>query len=193
MTFAFSRLETAGGGWRAAHQALTGDSRALGGASLWGAFHGLFGVGSNELIVVTSGDVAGVNDRIEAVRGVASCSTLLLEPTVRPTDEAPRTRPGLYVFRFFDVRHADVEEIAALSKTAWETFENVDAYRAEPQALFCQHDRGAERGRMLLCTWYDGLGSWQTSRNPAPEARANFARRATLTASTVAYATRLVE
>ena len=194
MVFAFSRVRAAGRDFRDAHRALTADDcRALGGAKLWGAFFGLFGVGSDEFVLVTSGDVAAVNDRIVASSEVAESNTLLLEPTVRPTDDSPCTRAGLYVFRFFEVAHGDVEEIASLSKTAWETFEGVDAYNAEPQALFCQHDRSDENGKMLLCTWYDGLNSWQTSRNPAPEARANFQRRARLTRSTIAYATRLIE
>jgi len=42
----------------------------------------------------------------------------------------------LYVFRFFEVRNADVEEVADLSRQAWETFENSDAYLSEPQGLF---------------------------------------------------------
>ena len=194
MIFAFSRVRAAGRDFRDAHRALTADDcAALGGAKLWGAFFGLFGVGSNEFVLVTSGDVAGVHERIAAVPEVAGSETLLLEPTVRPTDDSPRTRAGLYVFRFFEVSHSDVDEIASLSKTAWETFEGVDAYNAEPQALFCQHDRSGERGKMLLCTWYDGLNSWQTSRNPAPEARDNFQRRGRLTHSTIAYATRLIE
>ena len=53
-------------------------------AGVWGAFHGLFGVGSNELIVVTYGDVAGVDNALGAADDVASVDTLLLEPTVRP-------------------------------------------------------------------------------------------------------------
>ena len=194
MTFAFSRVRAAGRDFFEAHRALTADDcAALGGAKLWGAFLGLFGVGSNEFVLVTSGDVESVNDRILSEPNVVESDTLLLEPTVRPTDDSPRTRAGLYVFRFFDVNHADVDEIAALSKTAWETFEGVDAYQAEPQALFCQHDRSEERGKMLLCTWYDGLNSWQTSRNPDPQARANFQRRGELTHGTIAYATRLIQ
>jgi hypothetical protein len=45
---------------------------------------------------------------------------------------------------------------------------------------------------MLLCTWYDGLESWQLSREPAPEAATNFRRRHALTLGTIAYATRLI-
>ena len=111
---------------------------------------------------------------------------------MRPTDREPPTRPGLYVFRFFDVNNADVDEIAKLSFEAWTTFETTDAYRAQPQGLFCQNDRTDVRGIMLLCTWYDGLESWQTSRSPPAEAADNFRRRHQLTFGTIAYAANLV-
>jgi hypothetical protein len=45
---------------------------------------------------------------------------------------------------------------------------------------------------MLFLTWYDGLESWQTSRDPHPAARENFLQRAALTQRTVALATRFV-
>lgn len=193
MTYAFSRLAARGRDFSAAYNALAADDWArLGPARPWGAFHGLFGVASNELIVVTYGDVDGVDEAIGATEGVANVDTLLLEPTVRPTEHEPRSRAGLYVFRFFDVAHRDVDEIAALSFEAWKDFETTDAYQAIPQGLFRQHDTSAERGRMLLCTWYDGLNSWQASRTPPGAASANFRRRHTLTEGTVAYATRLL-
>ncbi len=163
-------------------------------AHLWGAFHGLFGIGSNEIIMVTSwgldhDPVAELTlpDNVERVEEI------VLVPTVRPARDQQLTRPGLYVFRFFDVRNADVEEIAELSHTAWTTFEDTSEYAAEPQGLFCQKDRSSERGVMLLLTWYDGLNSWQTSRRPHPDATANFRRRHELTFGTIAYATRLIE
>ena len=190
-TFAFLRLTAREGGWQPLHSALT--SR-LAPASVWGAFHGLFGVGSNELIAVTVGDDDAVDASIETARrlDVGQVDALILEPTARPTSSEPLTREGLYVFRFLDVANADVEEIASLSAEAWRTFESPDAYRAEAQALFCQRDRSEVRGRMLLLTWYDGLNSWQTSREPPAEAAALFQRRRTLTAGSIAYATRLV-
>ncbi len=193
MIYAFSRLAATGRDFSAVHKALAEDDWArLRPAKPWGAFHGLFGVASNELIVVSYGEVQGVGDSIAAIDGVASVDTLLLEPTVRPTEHEARRRAGLYVFRFFDVAHKDVDEIAALSFEAWKDFETTDAYQAIPQGLFRQHDTSAERGRMLLCTWYDGLNSWQASRTPPGAASANFRRRHTLTDGTVAYATRLL-
>ena len=193
MAYAFTRLKAHDRDYAAAYRALGADDyAALGPANIWGAFHGLFGIGSKELIVVTYGDVGGVQEAVSGMDEVAAAGTLLLEPTVRPTEGAPRTREGLYVFRFFKVDHQDVDEIAALSFEAWKTFENVDSYAAEPQGLFRLQDTSAKTGRMLLVTWYDGLNSWQASRTPPAKARENFARRHALTRGTVAYATRLL-
>lgn len=160
--------------------------------SLWGRFMGLFGLASNELILGTYGAVTDIDQKLKACSSIDDVSTLLLEPTVRPTVDRMREKEGLYVFRTFSVYHKDVEEIAALSKEAWSTFETADAYNAIPQALFCQNDRSANQGTMLLVTWYDGLNSWQTSRQPPDPAGRNFRRRAQLTLSTKAIATRLV-
>ena len=193
MAYAFSRLTAADRNFNPVYEILRADDHAaLRPASLWGAFHGLFGVGSNELIVVSYGDVAGVDGALAATAGVVSVDTLLLEPTVRPTADEPRTREGLYVFRFFDVAHKDVDEIAALSFEAWKDFETADVYDAVPQGLFRQQDVSAARGRMLLCTWYDGLNSWQASRTPPGRASENFRKRHLLTGGTIAYATRLL-
>ena len=162
------------------------------GLSLWGVWYGLFGLRSDELVLVThaslSEDHLGiVNERLPG-RVVEQYE---LVPTVRPRDVTPPTQSGLYVFRFFDVDPRHVDEIAQLSDTAWNTFENSAAYAAEPQALFGPRDR-TRPGRMLLLTWYDGFDSWVTSRQPAPEARENFQRRRALTRGTLAYATRLL-
>ena len=193
MSFIISRVRSTDRHFNALHTEITNDSNAtLQPASLWGAFHGLFGLGSNELIVVSVGATENVHKNLMSLNSAAGCESLELAPTVRPVTEEPLSREGLYVFRFFDVAHVDVDEIAELSRVAWESFEHVDAYSAEPQGLFCQADRSEERGRMLLVTWYDGLNSWQAARNPPANARENFQRRQQLTNGTVAYATRLI-
>ena len=193
MTYAFSRLKATGRDFRPAYDRLAADDfAALAPAEPWGAFHGLFGVGSNELIVVTYGDVEAVDAAIAAADEVSEVDTLLLEPTVRPTSDERRSREGLYVFRFFDVAHKDVDEIASLSFEAWKDFETGTDYSAIPQGLFRQHDVSAAAGKMLLCTWYDGLNSWQASRTPPGEAGTRFRRRHALTQGTIAYATRLL-
>jgi hypothetical protein len=173
--------------------AAAGDA-TLAPAVRWGAFAGLFGLASNELFLLTHGDSKELDTRLQALEAVAFSETLSLEATVRPVSAAPPplSREGLYVFRFFEVANADVEEIAGLSKQAWESFENAGEYAAEPLALFCEAGRAAERGQMLLLTWYDGFDSWMTSRRPDPKAWDLFVRRHAMTASTMAYATRLV-
>ena len=193
MSFAISRIRTNDRSITAAHAEISNNSNAvLRPAFLWGAFHGLFGVASNELVVVSVGATENVHSNFSTINSVVDCESLQLEATVRPVTEEPVSREGLYVFRFFDIAHKDVEEIAELSRVAWESFEDTDTYSAVPQGLFCQADRSQERGRMLLVTWYDGLNSWQATRNPAPKARENFQRRHQLTNGTVAYATRLI-
>jgi hypothetical protein len=198
-TFVYTRLKGTQRNWQPLYEhlsAATLPALADDAVNRWGEWSGLFGIGSNELVLMTSADAAIdharlLNAHLTGVPG-AVVEQHLLEPTVRPDTPRALTRPGLYVFRFFDVDHADVDEIARLSFDAWTTFESTSAYRAEPQGLFCQRDRRAANGIMLLCTWYDGLESWQTSREPPPEAAANFRRRHTLTRGTIAYATRLI-
>lgn len=162
-------------------------------AKRWGAFHGLFGLGSNELFLVSVGDTTCVHSTLEEIEELERVRSINLEPTVRPTDERPLTKEGLYVFRFFGVQSRDIDRIAQLSKEAWTYFETSEDYQAVPQALFCETDRSKERGLMLLVTWYDGLNSWQTSRRPAPEASKNFRERASLTLFTKPFATRLIK
>lgn len=169
------------------------DNRAaLAPAQLWGAFYGLFGLGSNELIVMSVGDNAGAHTVLDAMETTRVIRSINLEPTVRPSNEQPVTKSGLYVFRFFGVHSKDIDKIAQLSKEAWTYFEDSTSYKAEPQGLFCETDRQKEHGLMLLVTWYDGLNSWQVSRRPAPEATRNFRQRAALTTFTKPFATRLI-
>ena len=163
------------------------------GVRCWGIWQGLFGVPSNELFVMAA--VPGDHPMQDADAALPEeaevVEALPLLSTARPAAIGNLPAEGLYVFRFFEVEQSDCDEIVALSAEAWETFEDTDRYASRPQGLF--RPRGdSDAGRMLLVTWYDGFGSWETSRQPAPEARDNFRRRHTLTRGTVAYATRLL-
>jgi len=163
------------------------------GMECWGVWRGLFGLASNELLVMVAAAAehteAEFTDVIDA--RVEVLKAALFEPTLRPHDSTPRDRPGVYVFRFFQILPADVTEFVELSGDAWMTFEDADAYSAEPQGLFRQQT-DADTLDMLLVTWYDSLQSWQTSRQPAADARERFARRHQLTRSTSALATMLI-
>ncbi|HTK99731.1 MAG TPA: hypothetical protein VL379_16970 [Pseudomonadales bacterium] len=198
-TYCYSRLKGAQRNWQPLFDQLTAatlPALADAGVKRWGAWSGLFGIGSNELVLMTFADAA--IDHVEALNAhiagapASIVEQHLLEPTVRPAAAHELTRAGLYVFRFFDVDNADVDAVAQLSLEAWTTFESATAYRAEPQGLFRLRDRSVAAGLMLLCTWYDGLESWQVSREPPPEAAENFRRRHALTRATIAYATRLI-
>lgn len=196
--YVFERVQGPGRTSREVHDAtrstVQSELDACGG-HLWGEFNGLFGVGSNERFVVSwvpEDALEGTSLMWSSAPDIAVLERHVLVPTVRPSSPQPLSEPGLYVFRFFVVDNASVDEVTRLSQEAWTTFEATSDYRAEPKALFCQADRDAERGVMLLVTWYDGFGSWETSRQPAPAARENFLRRHELTHGTIAYATRLV-
>ena len=193
LSFAWSRIKSSSNSYRPIHEAIQNHKELLGGAGIWGAFEGIFGIASNEFFLVTTGDVSDMDVRLQSISGVASTTTTYLEPTVRPVDYTPVAKAGLYVFRMFRTDNAHVERIAELSATAWTWFENTEDYQAEPQGLFAESDRTEQFGDMLLCTWYDNLNSWLTSRQPAPEATANFRERGSLTVWTKAYATRLIQ
>lgn len=197
MTHAFCFTQVDGGerSWQPAWARVRKHVAALesDGVHVWGTFYGLLGIASSDFVLMTQ-SAGGTARPDEALRGCTIVAQHELVATVRPSTPAPRLeRPGLYVFRFFDVANTNIDEVARLSREAWTTFEATDAYAAEPQGLFAPRDRRPRDGRMLLLTWYDGFASWETSRQPAPAARENFTRRHALTRSTIAYATRLMD
>lgn len=163
-----------------------GDSTFYEGA-LWGAFTGLFGMAGNEIIVVSVLD----SDKGVKTNPLSEVEEIW-QSTARPLSTDPCTVDGLYVFRRFHVQEDNVEEVVALSKEAWKTFEGSDAYAAQPRGLFRPQADDEGIVRLMLVTWYDGFQSWETSRRPAPEATDNFRRRRDLTLTTYAVATRLV-
>jgi len=203
-----------------------------------GVFMGLFGLGNHELLVMLSlregqykrDDLPQPDPAQELSQDLSSEAfrslTRMLPPgfqvtqwqsmqaTVRPHTDAPFDRAGVYVFRWFFMPQAHIDEAVALSVAGWETFERQDdldageGYRTEPMGLFALRPgqppgsvsgthlstpAGAPEnaGALLLVTWYDSMTSWERSRTPDPRATANFRRRAALTTSIVAYATRL--
>ncbi len=193
MPFTFHHIKTTGTFQPVYQQISKDDDALLGSAKRWGAFFGLFGLGSDEFFLVCTGENSNVHSTLSNLDDVSAVRTIELEPTARPTNDSPVKRDGLYVFRFFGVENKNVDRIAQLSADAWKYFEKSDQYQAVPQALFCESNRSTEQGLMLLVTWYDGLNSWQISRQPPEEARANFRERATLTHYTKPFATRLLK
>ena len=194
--FLFAHLRCAPRGWQVLNERVSALLADWPGARRVGSFMGVFGIGNHELFLLLSlppgtDGAAGLRGRLPA--DVEVLSAVPLSATVRPLTDAPLTRSGLYVFRFFDVAATDVDEVVTLSNTAWETFEDDARYASQPMGLFRPADATAPRGPMLLLTWYDSFNSWELSRSPHPDATANFNRRRALSRSVIAYATRLAD
>lgn len=192
--FVFAHLRAASGGWQALQPRLGAIFAAWPQTRLQGLFNGLFGLSNHDLFALFSvpAGTAGDADLLARLpNDVQAVSVMPLAATVRPVDDAPFAQPGVYVFRFFEVREPDMAEVAELSAIAWSSFERGEDYKAEPQGLFRSLASRDGWGTMLLVTWYDRMDSWERSRTPHPDATANFRRRAALARSIVPYATRL--
>ncbi|MDG1205143.1 MAG: hypothetical protein P8N51_07205 [Pseudomonadales bacterium] len=185
------------------------DLRSIG-ISEWGVFHGVFGLATNELYWVLHEDLDASTSNTDnlvkfddIVRRLTDADVLIIDqkrfkPTVRPLEHVARTASGVYVFRWFDVNESDVDEIAALSKEAWNTFEA--GFDTEVQGLFAEaglkegsnEELSDGRETMLLVTWYRDLAVWQDSREPHPKARELFLKRHGLMKEAKPIATRLI-
>lgn len=194
--FLFAHLRTPSGDWITLSELLKVQFAQWPAAQVMGLFMGLFGTRNQDVFVLLSlpsSDDAAAGLATHLPAGVQVLDSLIMKATVRPVTDTPLTRPGIYVFRFFDVLAQDVAEITSLSQTAWHTFEADSAFSSEPMGLFRSADPTANQSRMLLLTWYDNFASWERSRAPHPDAAANFRRRRALVQSVIPYATRLVD
>lgn len=162
-----------------------------GDSHIWGIWHGLFGLGANQLILMTAHTQA--RDTWQDVPECVVESQALLRGTVRPQSAEPLERQGIYVFRDFWLPAGAIEEAVALSSAAWQTFEGADSYSAQPMGLFApaQEVPANQETVLSLLTWYPDFTSWETSRESDPQARQRFLARRNLTRTTTAVATRL--
>lgn len=199
-SFHYATVTTSGNSWRHWVQALhEGGMAALQacGGTLYGIWAPLFGLASNQVVVMThwspsEGIMPTITETLLAVDGSQHVESHLVVPTVRPTTSAPPQKPGLYVHRWFLVASPHVEEVVALSATAYETFEHT--FDVEILGLFRRLDEDTALTELLLLTWYPNLAAWETSRHfeRVPEARQRFLRRQELSKWTRAIATTLV-
>ena len=190
----------AAAGWTHVAQGGLVSSLARHGIGVWGAFAGYFGLDSRDVCLILShpqrqADTGAILQSVLPA-GVAITVQAPLAATVRPLTPAPLDQEGLHVLRHFDVRTAQVDEFVQLSRQAWETFETSDRYRSAPRGLFREriHEPGHVPAvtRLLLVTWYAGVGSWEESRRFPAAAADHVRRRAELTAGTTAIAARLL-
>lgn len=154
------------------------------GHGVFGIFTSLFGLASNEIYLVTFGETQA---SISFPDEVQLLSTHLFNPTLRPLNHQPRTRAGIYVFRWFSVLPGAVDEIIQLSYNAWPAFEG--NFETEVQGLFVEAT--GQPSEMLLITWYKNLSVWEESRHPPKDARESFLRRHQLTLNAKPIATML--
>ena len=152
---------------------------------VFGVFGSLLGLATNEVYLVTFGEDDFSLDLDGHIK-IASSRTF--KPTARPTIHQPAKEAGIYVFRWFNVDPAKIDEIVRLSADAWPSFES--SFETRVQGLFAE-DTDAPL-TMLLVTWYANLTVWEQSRHPPPEAKENFLRRHKLTLSALPVATRLI-
>jgi hypothetical protein len=115
-------------------------------------------------------------------------------PTVRPKSATPPSAPGVYSFRWFELRDADVPELIRLSSSAWETFERT--YASDILGFWKSTATPVPAARILLLTRYPDHATWDRSRADVPvpgdpSSAALFMRRRELVESTIVTTTRL--
>jgi hypothetical protein len=168
------------------------------GGTVWGVWTALFGMASNELVVVTAWPdgatpVATLRDALPD--GFRVITSYEFAPTVRPASADAVMRDGIYVHRFFRAREKHMQEIVDLSVEAWKTFATDDDYGTEQIAFFRPRARatdGETPGEMLLISWYPDFANWERSRQFPPEAGALFRKRAERIESSLPFAMRLL-
>ena len=194
-------IEAQAGSWPRVVPAITGpgaNAVAARGGSLFGLFVAQIGLPAHQGLLLTAWPDAralarGASLAIDGVSGVRTVSSERVAATVRPTEASPRTEPGVYAHRWFEIADEDWPEFLELSQAAWPEFEKT--FGGEVQGLFRSLDTEAPDARVLLITRYPSLAVWERSRRPAGSAQeasfARFRRRARLTRSTVVVTTRL--
>ncbi len=159
------------------------DSNTTGGA-LIGIFTGLFGLASDECLLVTEQATLTPETPMQDFEVVRAHR---FSATVRPTQTQSFDQAGLYVFRFWTLPGNQVDQLIALSERAWETFEG--DFDTEVKALFRQ-STPALNETALLITWYKNFAAWEASRQPDPAAADFFRQRQALIDQAFPIATR---
>jgi hypothetical protein len=164
------------------------------GGRLFGLFRGQIGLGVLEGVLVTAWADERAAARAEAdafalLPGVRSSRLERFVPTARPAEPERASHDGIFAFRTFEVRAADVGEFVSLSEQAWPAFEGT--YDARIQGLWRSLDVAPPDARMWLLTRYASLAEWERSREGTGEP--HFRRRHQLTLDTRVVTAVLIE
>jgi len=197
LTFSYATVRTTGNAWVPHEAALRQHGLAaldrVGGRS-YGLWAPQFGLPSDTCVVMTywpeaDEAIVRVEDTLRGVDGVVAVDCHLLAPTVRPETADPPKKAGVYVHRWFTVAQGDVDEVAALSASAWQSFEAT--FEAEVIGLFRRIDDQTDDETLMLLNWYPSLAAWEASREVPSDPRAweLFRRRRALTKKTWAITT----
>jgi hypothetical protein len=175
-------------------EAVAASGLAAAGAKALGLFTPQLGWESSQaalLIERGDGDVSAAIQTIAEAPQALSCERHVLTPTARPLPGVTPKPGGIYVHRWFEIEAASFDDFVALSTEAWPRFEGgFDTW------IFGLFEATSDtvppgRRRLLLMTRYADHGVWEASRDPAPEARQAFMKRAALTLTTRAASTLL--
>lgn len=152
-------------------------------AAVIGLFAAEIGAPASDGVLLTTDADVGLPAEVLASHRMA--------PTARPAERPTGLDPsGVYAHRWFDVAAADVDEVVALSASAWPDFE-AGTPGTRIIGLFRVLDLPEPDGRLLLLTYYPSLAAWESSRATEGSAREAFIRRHQLTESTIVRTYRL--
>lgn len=173
-----------------------------GNGRLYGIWRSQIGRPRDELTIVTTwpkaaqaeADFAKLIDRLP---GATEQSSMVMEPTLRPTDAAAPTRQGNYAFRWFETPARHWDEFLGLCADAWPGFEA--AYDSQVIGLWRvmsgNQDPEASIHSVLLTRRPD-LAMWERSKLPQSateaEVRRKLSRRYDLCLDTVVFTTTLL-
>lgn len=202
--FVHARVRAAPTQWSTLADALANrcNPSVDGGGRLYGIWRSQIGRPRDELTVLTTWPeaaqaVAGFAKLIDGLPGVSGCTSLIMEPTLRPTDAVSPTRQGNYAFRWFETPAQHWDEFLALCGDAWPGFEA--AYDSQVIGLWRVTDRDQDPEasiHSLLLTRRPDLAMWERSKLPQSEAEAEvrrkLSRRYDLCLDTVVFTTTLL-
>jgi len=167
---------------------------AANGGKLFGCWRSLVGLGlaRDEGLAITAWPDESTARNAPAPAGpVTGSDSQIVEATLRPTDDAPPTYEGVYVFRWFEVPAEQWQPFAELSDTAWPNMEEV--FDVNICGFFRSLDVKAPNSKTLLLTRYGDLSVWEASRwwnNPVAESAPSMQRfqdRNQYITATIAY------
>jgi hypothetical protein len=201
-TYAFRTIRIAPRAWPQVTVAVrdrTAKAMQAAGGQLWGLFTPLIGMRSDTGILISVWpDRTGAQARADAALGgiseILGCDGEEIVPTVRPKAATPPSAAGVYSFRWFELRDADVPELIQLSSSAWETFERT--FASDILGFWRSTATPSPAARVLLLTRYPDHATWDRSRIDVPvpgdpSSAALFLRRRELIESTIVTTTRL--